>query len=74
MKAVLAANCLHMYADLNQPLTIEYDVSDHQLDLTLYKMVDQLAHLTKTLSPAQKNYTTTEKELLAIILTLKEYM
>ena len=32
-----------------------------------------VAYWSKSFSPAQKNYTTTEKEVLAIVLTLKKY-
>jgi transposase InsO family protein len=73
IKAVLASDCMNRYADLTKPFTIVCDASDYQLGSCILQDGYPIAYWSKTLSPAQKHYTTTEKELLAIVLTLKEY-
>ena len=67
VKAVLTSDCMNLYSDLQKPFMIICDASDYLQDGY------PIAYWSKTLSPAQKHYTTTEKELLAIVLTLKEY-
>jgi transposase InsO family protein len=73
MKAILATDCLNSYADLDKPFTIVCDASDYQLGSCIMQDGKPIAYWSKSLTAAQKNYTTTEKELLAIVLTLKEY-
>ena len=73
IKAVLASDCMNRYTDLNKPFTIVCDASNYQLGSCILQDGMPIAYWSKTLTDAQKNYTTTEKELLAIMLTLKEY-
>ena len=73
MKAVLAIDCLNMCADLNKSFTIICNASDYQLGSCILQEGRTVAYWSKSLSPTQNNYTTTENELLAIVLTLKEY-
>ena len=73
MKAILATDCLNTYADLDKPFTIVCGASDYQLGSCILQDGKPIAYWSKSLTAAQKNYTTTEKELLAIVLTLKEY-
>ena len=73
IKAVLASDCMNRYTDLDKPFTIICDASNYQLGSCIMQDGMPIAYWSKTLSPAQQNYTTTEKELLAIVLTLKEY-
>ena len=73
IKAVLASDCMNRYADLDKPFKIVCDASKYQLGSCILQDGYPIAYWSKILSPAQRNYTTTEKELLAIVLTLKEY-
>ena len=73
MKAVMAANCLNAYPDLNWPFDIVCDASDYQLGAAILQKGRPLAYYSRTLQSAETSYTTTEKELLSILETLKEY-
>ena len=44
-----------------------------QLGATIIQIDKPIAYYRKKLTPAQQNYTTTEKELLACVQTFKEY-
>ena len=73
IKAVLASDCMNQYADLDKSFTIVCNASDYQLESCILLDGMPIAYWSKTLLVAQQNYSTTEKKLLAIVLTLKEY-
>ena len=61
------------YPDFNKPFEIYTDASDYQLGLVITQEERPIAFFSRKLNKAQKNYTVTEKELLAIVETLKEF-
>lgn len=73
LKSVMAADCLNAYPDYNQPFEIYTDANDYQLGAAIIQNKRPIAYWSRLLQPTQMKYTTTEKELLAVILCLKEY-
>ena len=69
----MTADCLNAYPDYNKPFKIHTDASDYQLGAAIIQEGRPIAYWSRLLQSNQMKYTTTEKELLAIILCLKEY-
>ena len=73
MKAIITADAMNAFPDYTQPFHVYTDASDFQLGAAIIQNNKPLAYYSKKLTPAQRNYTTTEKELLAIVMTLTTY-
>ena len=73
MKKLLSRETLLAYPDFNQPFIIHTDASKTQLGAVISQNGRPIAFYSRKLNPAQRNYTTTERELLAIVETLKEF-
>ena len=69
----MVADCLNAYPDYNKPFEIYTNVSDYQLGAAIIQDKQPIAYWSRLLQTTRMKYTTTEKELLAIILCLKEY-
>ena len=64
---------MNAFPDYSIPFQIYTDASNFQLGAAIIQRQKPIAYYSKKLTPAQKNYTTTEKELLPIVTTLKNY-
>ena len=73
MKRIVSQEVTLTYPDFNQPFLICTDASDYQLGSVITKNCKALAFYSRKLNKSQKNYTVTEKELLSIVETLKEF-
>ena len=61
------------YPDFSKPFEIHTDASHYQLGSVISQDGKPIAFYSRKLNPAQTRYTTTERELLSIVETLKEY-
>lgn len=73
MKKIISREVLLSYPDFSKPFDIHTDASHTQLGAVLSQNNKPLAFYSRKLNPAQTRYTTTERELLAIVETLKEF-
>ena len=73
MKNIIARETLLAYPDFKQPFEIHTDASHTQLGAVISQNGKPIAFYSRKLNPAQTRYTTTERELLSIVETLKEF-
>ena len=73
MKKIVSRETLLAYPDFNRPFHIYTDASHAQLGAVISQNKHPIAFYSRKLNPAQTRYTTTERELLSIVETLKEF-
>ena len=75
LKKYLSTTPIIQPPDWSLPFELMCDASDHAIGVVVGQKVDKAPHViyytSRTLHDAQLNYTTTEKELLAIIFALE---
>ena len=67
LKCMVSAEILLNYPGCKLPFTVHTDVSDKQLGDVISYNNKPIAFFSRRLSKPQRNYTTTEKELLEIV-------
>jgi RNase H-like domain found in reverse transcriptase len=72
-KKIIAREVMLAYPDFNKPFKIHTDASHYPLGAVLSQQGKPIAFYSRKLNPAQTRYMTTERELLSIVETLKEY-
>ena len=73
MKKIISRETLLAYPDFNKPFIIHTDASHTQLGAVISQNDKPIAFYSRKLKPEQTRYTTTERELLSIVETLKEF-
>jgi hypothetical protein len=73
MHLLMAANALAAYLDHNKWFKVYTDASDFQLGTCIIQEGRPVVYFSRKLTKFQQNYTTMEKEMLSIVLTLKEF-
>ena len=72
-KSVIRREVLKGYPDFNAPFEIHTAASKLQLGAVMSQKGKPIIFYSRKMNSAQQNYTTTEKELLSIVATLKEF-
>jgi transposase InsO family protein len=73
MKRIIGKETLLAYPDFTKEFTIHTDASHTQLGAVISQGDKPIAFYSRKLKPEQTRYTTTERELLSIVETLKEF-
>ena len=73
IKKIMARETLLAFPDFSKQFIIHTDASKTQLGSVISQEGKPIAFYSRKLNPAQTRYTTTERELLSIVETLKEF-
>ncbi len=73
IKRVIGREVLLAYPDFNAPFQIHTDACKTQIGAVISQNGKPIAFYSRKMNSAQQNYTVTEKELLSIVATLKEF-
>ena len=73
IKKIVSREVLLSYPDFSDTFEIHTDASKYQLGAVISQKGRPIAFYSRKLNSAQVNYTTTERELLSIVETLKEF-
>ena len=73
IKRAIGREVLLAYPDFNAPFEIHTDASKLQIGAVISQKGKPIAFYSRKMNSAQHNYTTTEKELLSVVATLKEF-
>ena len=73
IKKVVSRETLLSFPNFEETFDIHTDASDTQLGAVISQGGKPIAFYSRKLADAQKRYTTTERELLSIVETLKEF-
>ena len=73
MKKIMAQDVLLMYPEYGKRFDVHTDGCNYQIGAVISQNGKPVAHFLRKFNQAQYRYTTTEKELLAIVETLKTY-
>ena len=72
-KRIIAKEVLLAYPDFSKPFQMHTDASHYQLGAVISQEGKPIGFYSRKLNPAQTRHTTTERELLSIVETLKEH-
>jgi transposase InsO family protein len=72
-KRIISKNAMLAFPDFTKKFDIYTDASKYQLGAVIMQEGKPLAFYSRKLKDAQTRYTTTERELLSIVETLKEF-
>ena len=73
IKCVIGCEVLLAYPDFNDLFEIHTDASKLQIGAVISQKGKPIAFYSGKMNSAQQNYTTSEKELLSIVASLKEF-
>ena len=73
IKYVIGCDVFLAYPDFNAPFLIHTDASKIQIGTVISQKGKPIAFYSQNMNSTQYNYTTTYKELLSILATLKEF-
>ena len=77
LKSCLVTAPVLVSPDFTKPFVIQTDASNYGLAAVLIQEIEgfehPIAYASKTMNPAQKNYTTTEQEMLALLFGVEAY-
>ena len=70
-KRVISRELFLAYPDFNSPFEINTDASKLKIGAVISQKGETIAFYSRKMNSAQKNYTTTEKELLSVVAFLR---